>query len=348
MRVKQCLLVLWCVFAAAGSARAGYSDVILADSPIAYYSFDTAGNYVVEDDSGNGRVGGFVEGVTTGTEPATELIGGTSVEFDGATGKIQLDGLFGGPEVSAQTVEAWIKPYTLDPDFQCIVSATSTEYTHLMVTNASTADPPWYCPPGTIRAAWYCDGRTASIVDSDAVIPLNEWSHVVTVVDSSGKTEVYINGTAAFHTVWGTPEAPFNSIIAPNTLYIGAGWQGGRFFSGMIDEVAIYDKALTESQIAAHYAAATGGVVEPLAGDLNGDGVVSGADLDLVRANWGRTDAAGLAEGDATGDGIVGGADLDVVRANWGATAAAAVPEPGVTVILLFGLAMLIRRPQSD
>jgi hypothetical protein len=83
-----------------------------------------------------------------------------------------------------------------------------------------------------------------------------------------------------------------------------------------------------------------------LAGDLNGDGVVSSADLDLVRANWGQsvTPGDGMA-GDGNGDGIVNSADLDLVRANWGATAAAAVPEPGMLVLLLGVLAIsLIRR----
>ena len=42
--------------------------------------------------------------------------------------------------------------------------------------------------------------------------------------------------------------------------------------------------------------------------------------------------------GDLNGDGMVGSADLDIVRANWGATAAAAVPEPGALTLALFGL----------
>ena len=63
-----------------------------------------------------------------------------------------------------------------------------------------------------------------------------------------------------------------------------------------------------------------GGGVEPLAGDLNGDGLVGSADLDIVRANWGASvDAGCLLCGDPSGDGSVGSADLDIVRANWGA-----------------------------
>ena len=82
-----------------------------------------------------------------------------------------------------------------------------------------------------------------------------------------------------------------------------------------------------------------------LDGDLNGDGMVSGADLDIVRANWGQA-VTGAENGDPSGDGIVGGADLDVVRANWGRMAAAsAVPEPSVAILLLAaGLFLLPRR----
>ncbi len=70
-----------------------------------------------------------------------------------------------------------------------------------------------------------------------------------------------------------------------------------------------------------------------LPGDLNGDGYVGSADLDIVRSNWGQSVTPGyLAGGDCSGDGNVGSADLDIVRANWGAGAppASAVPEPSL------------------
>ena len=55
-------------------------------------------------------------------------------------------------------------------------------------------------------------------------------------------------------------------------------------------------------------------------GDLNGDGYVGSADLDIVRANWGRTVTPGdFASGDACADGVVSSGDLDIVRASWGA-----------------------------
>ncbi len=56
-----------------------------------------------------------------------------------------------------------------------------------------------------------------------------------------------------------------------------------------------------------------------LPGDLNGDNFVGGADLDIIRSNWGNSVPPGsLAHGDPSGDGKVDSTDLDIVRANWG------------------------------
>jgi hypothetical protein len=50
----------------------------------------------------------------------------------------------------------------------------------------------------------------------------------------------------------------------------------------------------------------------PPSADLNGDGVVNGADLAILLGNWGR---AGI--GDLNGDGIVDGADLAILLGAW-------------------------------
>ncbi len=47
-------------------------------------------------------------------------------------------------------------------------------------------------------------------------------------------------------------------------------------------------------------------------GDLNGDGVVNGADLGILLSNWG-----GGGVGDLNGDGIVTGADLGILLSSW-------------------------------
>jgi hypothetical protein len=47
--------------------------------------------------------------------------------------------------------------------------------------------------------------------------------------------------------------------------------------------------------------------------DLDGDGVVGGADLGNLLANWGQS-----GQGDLDGDGVVGGGDLGIMLAAWG------------------------------
>ena len=53
-------------------------------------------------------------------------------------------------------------------------------------------------------------------------------------------------------------------------------------------------------------------------GDLNGDGVVNFADLNIVLSNFGNTGEPGAVPGDANDDGVVNFADLNVVLTNFG------------------------------
>lgn len=53
-----------------------------------------------------------------------------------------------------------------------------------------------------------------------------------------------------------------------------------------------------------------------LAGDANNDGKVTGADLSILDANFGKT--GGVNEGDFNGDGRITGADLSILDENFG------------------------------
>ncbi len=55
------------------------------------------------------------------------------------------------------------------------------------------------------------------------------------------------------------------------------------------------------------------GTLVPVFGDLNGDGVVNGADLGLLLGNWGTPGPVG----DLNADGTVNGADLGLLLGNW-------------------------------
>ena len=51
--------------------------------------------------------------------------------------------------------------------------------------------------------------------------------------------------------------------------------------------------------------------------DLNGDGIVDGADLGIALGSWGECPAKGACPGDINGDGVVDGADLGVILGSW-------------------------------
>ena len=81
-------------------------------------------------------------------------------------------------------------------------------------------------------------------------------------------------------------------------------------------------------------------------GDLDGDGYVGLADLDIVLANWNADVTTGsLLTGDPSGDGFVGLDDLDAVLTNWnaGTPPAQLIPAPASAVmsgllVLLYGV----------
>jgi hypothetical protein len=84
-----------------------------------------------------------------------------------------------------------------------------------------------------------------------------------------------------------------------------------------------------------------------LNGDLNSDGFVGIADLNIVLANWNQNTPPADPLADPSGDGFVGITDLNVVLGNWNngtpPGGSAVVPEPGTLVVLGVGLVALIR-----
>jgi hypothetical protein len=89
-----------------------------------------------------------------------------------------------------------------------------------------------------------------------------------------------------------------------------------------------------------------------LIGDLNADGFVGIADLNIILSNWNKSVPIGdWQQGDiaGTGDGFIGISDLNVVLSNWNtgtppAISGQNIPEPTLAGLMILGSAALVRR----
>ncbi len=107
------------------------------------------------------------------------------------------------------------------------------------------------------------DGSTTASIESDGSYADGAWHHVTVVRDAAaGEVRLYVDGAEA---ATPTPDRGVNVVPPSNAVpAIGSGvwWFGGSFepFAGSIDEVAIFDRALSADEAAAIYTAGERGI----------------------------------------------------------------------------------------
>ena len=117
--------------------------------------------------------------------------------------------------------------------------------------------------------------------NSASAVNTGQWVHVAAVLPA-GKSntrdiQLYVNG--ALETVTTTGAA----INTSNLSNVRIGANDVEHFKGLLDDVRIYNRALTASEIGLVYS--TGSTVEHCV-DINGDGAVNIADLAPISTNW--------------------------------------------------------------
>jgi len=100
-------------------------------------------------------------------------------------------------------------------------------------------------------AAVDCQGGEASAFFGYDALPLNEWSHLVTTFQD-GELKTYLNGTLMDNQA---PSAPLGD--SNYTMWFGHNYppEDGLAgdFNGIVDEVKLYEKVLTEEEVSALY-----------------------------------------------------------------------------------------------
>jgi len=179
-----------------------------------------------------------------GWRPVSECISGTCLSFDGVDDYVSV------PDSSALTD-------TFDDNFSVEVWAKVKGYP-----STNVADIIWKYWPGFIvrmgttgsTNIYLYDGTRYQTYNSNFSFPLDQWVHFIAVRDYTSLNNVrwYINGKLN-NTVSNTSNVGLlNSTGAP--LYLARA-MNYRYFNGLLDEVRIYNAALTSSAVQDRYLA---------------------------------------------------------------------------------------------
>lgn len=196
---------------------------------------------------------------------------GQALDLDGKGDEVRIDNNpfinFSGKNKTSW--EVWIKPNN-DGElgygyiFSKKASSMGSGYT-LMVHNESNGLMNLTVCTHLRRPGW--GGSTPYFAKMDKIIPINQWSHIVVVFneDKDNKVKIYLNGVMANYTYgsgfW-IPPTEQDTYIDDDGTYLSIGvWWEYRFmepdiyyyFNGTIDELRVYNRTLSYSEIKAHY-----------------------------------------------------------------------------------------------
>ncbi|PYK96823.1 MAG: hypothetical protein DME19_18415, partial [Verrucomicrobia bacterium] len=110
---------------------------------------------------------------------------------------------------------------------------------------------------GTIRWAFANANPGWSYINTGFVAPLYQWTHVCVVYDN-GTVNTYANGQLV-HTYNGSGPIG-DAFSAMNDFRIGGRQEEAQFFRGLIDEVAVFSRALTTAEAAQIYQSGSAGM----------------------------------------------------------------------------------------
>jgi fibronectin type 3 domain-containing protein len=226
--LRRLLLVLGLVAAALGLG--GPAGAVPPPGLVAAYSFDEGAGGVVTDASGNGHFG-----TIAGASWTTSGRFGGALSFNGTNASVDLGGL-GTFYRTAFTLEAWVQKQT----------ATKNDVTVLGTWTANETGGPmiWVDHLATHYQLTMNQGLS-NYLDSGQNPVAGAWQHLAVTFDGT-TARFYINGTEVANRTVSV------SIGSSNSWRVGAyGSTPTGFFDGLIDEVRVYNRALSAVDVQA-------------------------------------------------------------------------------------------------
>jgi hypothetical protein len=252
-----------------------YPSTILADHPVAYYRLEEpSGSATIADSSGNGFTG-YVTYVTQadGTTVFPQLgvpgIDTHSALFATSTGVGQGhvdipvnstinptlgDGVTGAPF----SAELWVQATTQSSGYGVPLDDSGFFNTQ----NPNSSGWNFYQTAAGVGtpSTWSFSLRpNPGFVGNGPQVTLGQWTHLVLSYNGTTVT-FYVNGVAA--NTYAVPQ--FIANDGSEDMLLGYGPATGQSpYAGYVDEVAVYNYALTATQVTNHYAIGTNSIVAP-------------------------------------------------------------------------------------
>jgi hypothetical protein len=239
-------LPVWTLFAV--ERVAGVEDGL-----IAHYSFDST---PTADSSGNGHTGAIV-GTGLTTIPG---IHGNALHFSGS-GYIEVPGAqFGVTTSRDRTAAMWFRVASKPPHPGVLIS----KYTGFNPGNSNFYASVWQDPNLPPYTAMTANGTNTR---ASYNLVFGTWQHVTFVWSgTAGLGRIYTNGVLS-------SEGPlaYSSVVSTQPLRIGTVLnQGDQAYIGDMDELRIYDRALTAAEVATLANGATEGPIAWYSFDVSG------------------------------------------------------------------------------
>jgi fibronectin type 3 domain-containing protein len=230
---------------AAGNLGA-YSDVAEATTGVAPpippglvggWAFSEGTGSTAADASGNGNAG-----TITNATWSTQGRYGNALSFNGTNSSVRVASSMSLNLATAMTLSAWVRPSASQNGWRTIVQRQPDTY--LLHASSTSALRP--AGGGTL-------GGSVEVLTGPAAIPVSTWTHVAMTYDGA-MLRLYVNGTQV------AARAAAGAIQSvANPLWIGGNQPYGEYFQGLIDEVRVYNRALTQGDIQTDMNASVGG-----------------------------------------------------------------------------------------
>jgi hypothetical protein len=181
------------------------------------------------DSSGSGNTG-TLENATFGTGHSD---GG--IALNGTNARVTVADANSLDVKTGLTLEAWVKPAALGSVYRTVLlkERGTTGLAYALYASSDTGKP--------VLQLWTGVDSTLS---GPAALPVNAWSHLAGTYDGA-MLRLYVNGTLV-----ATKAASGSIAVTANPLRFGGNAIWGEWFSGALDDLRVYNRALTGGEIA--------------------------------------------------------------------------------------------------